>query len=100
MFHKLEKGSIALGVLPDAKYSADEILLSAGDVVCLYTDGITDALNTAEEEFGLDRLITVLEENHLKSAREIVNAVLNAIRDYSRSMKQRDDITFVIIKAK
>jgi len=96
--HKLEEGGIALGVLSDAKYAANEVVLDPGDVLCLYTDGITDALNTNEEEFGLARLIATLDENRRGSARKIGEVLLGAIQEFSRSMKQQDDITFIILK--
>ena len=95
--HFLREGGLILGPTPDATYNRGYIELSAGNVLCMYTDGITEAHNEEDEEFGLDRLIDLVRLNREKPAQEIVSTVLNAIEMWGRAGE--DDRTVVIVKA-
>ena len=95
--HFLREGGLILGPTPDASYNRGYIELSAGNVLCMYTDGITEAHNEEDEEFGLDRLIDLVRLNREKPAQEIVSTVLNAIEMWGRAGE--DDRTVVIVKA-
>ncbi len=77
-----------------------EIALNAGDIVVLYTDGITEAENPAGELYGLDRLCQVVSDHWQKAAREIVQAVIKDVRQHIDSQTVYDDITIVAIKKK
>jgi len=94
--HFLREGGLILGPTPDASYNRGYIELSAGNVLCMYTDGITEAHNEEDEEFGLDRLIDLVRLNREKPAQEIVSTVLNAIEMWGRAGE--DDRTVVIVK--
>ena len=94
--HFLREGGLILGPTPDATYNRGYIELSAGNVLCMYTDGITEAHNEEDEEFGLDRLIDLVRLNREKPAQEIVSTVLNAIEMWGRAGE--DDRTVVIVK--
>jgi serine phosphatase RsbU (regulator of sigma subunit) len=99
----LTKGGLVLGFLPDQKYDQQTTTLQPGDVLVLYTDGITEARTPDEEEagetlFGEDRLVRVIEENAILSAREIQAAILNAVSEHTKNTPQGDDITLVVIK--
>ena len=95
--HFLREGGLILGPTPDATYNRGYIELSAGNVLCMYTDGITEAHSEEDEEFGLDRLIDLVRLNREKPAQEIVSTVLNAIEMWGRAGE--DDRTVVIVKA-
>jgi len=76
-----------------------------GDVVVLYTDGITEAAGVSAEKisenlFGEERLMEIVRANISRSAREIQSAILTAITDHTANVPQFDDITLVIIKRK
>jgi serine phosphatase RsbU (regulator of sigma subunit) len=99
----LAKGGLVLGFLPDQKYDQQTTTLQPGDVLVLYTDGITEARTPDKEEageklFGEDRLVRVIEENAGHSAREIQAAILNAVSEHTKNTPQGDDITLVVIK--
>jgi phosphoserine phosphatase RsbU/P len=94
--HFLREGGLILGPTPDATYNRGYIELSAGNVLCMYTDGITEAHNEEDEEFGLDRLIDLVRQNREKPAQEIVSTVLNAVEMWGRPGE--DDRTVVIVK--
>jgi sigma-B regulation protein RsbU (phosphoserine phosphatase) len=93
-----EAGTFFLGLSSNTSYKPGNAVLSAGDVVCLYTDGITEAMDQDEAFFGEDRLQSVLLDSREKGAQEIGAAVLGAVKEHSRGTQQADDITLVVIK--
>ncbi len=94
----LEGGGPVLGVLPDVFYQQNEAQLQRGDLLVLYSDGVTDATDPDEEQFGDERFQQILCENRHRSAGEIVDAVTEAIRCWSRGSQPADDITLVIAR--
>jgi serine phosphatase RsbU (regulator of sigma subunit) len=75
-----------------------KLQLDKGDVMILYTDGITDALDQNQDEFGLDRLqATACAAKH-KSAMGIVQDIRNAVTDFVGDTPQFDDLTLVVLK--
>ena len=86
---------IALGLLPDFDYEQKETLLSPGDTLVLYTDGVTEAMNSDDEEFGLERLRTVLSEAPREDVRAANQAVFAAVSEFAGERPQFDDITCV-----
>ncbi len=100
---RLEAGGLMLGFLLDQEYVQQTVTIMPGDVLILYTDGVTEAISPSEEEstgkfFGENRLIDVVGSNASNSVIEIQSAILNAIRDHTEGAPQHDDITLVIIK--
>ncbi|OCQ98009.1 serine/threonine protein kinase [Oscillatoriales cyanobacterium USR001] len=75
-----------------------EIQLNFGDVVVLYTDGITEAFDMNQDQYGIEPLIEVVALNREQSAAEIKQAVINDLRRYIGEQKVFDDITLVVIK--
>jgi serine phosphatase RsbU (regulator of sigma subunit) len=67
-------------------------------MLVLYSDGVTEANNPAYEEFDDDRFIEVLKANRTKPAPEIVQAVIQAVTQFSAGAPQADDITLVVAK--
>lgn len=72
--------------------------LNPGEVLALYTDGITESENNAGEFYGLDRLCNVLSHNWQKSAEAIKQSVIDDVRNHVGNHKVYDDITLVILK--
>jgi sigma-B regulation protein RsbU (phosphoserine phosphatase) len=68
--------------------------------VVLYTDGVTEALNEAGEEFGSARLMAVVRAQSGSSARELIVQIRDAIRVFTGNQPQFDDITLMVLKAK
>ena len=94
----LKLPGIALGVIPEATLHEDTIALGAGDVLTLYTDGVTEALNDQEEEFGVPRLEQTIRENVSRSADEIVAAIQQAVETFTGDVTPFDDVTLVVLK--
>ena len=98
---KLQKGGVILGVIETMMpYSSEEIELQKDDVIVLFTDGISEAMNKRGEEFSDERL----EKKALKlsdgSATEILDGIKNEVKIFTDGAPQSDDITMVIIKVK
>jgi sigma-B regulation protein RsbU (phosphoserine phosphatase) len=95
--HELSVGGMVLGVCEDMKYPTASVSLDIGDVLVLYTDGITEATDVSSEVFGSQRLAEVVMEYGDKPSEVLVSEILNAV---SRFAHQRwtDDVTLVIVK--
>jgi sigma-B regulation protein RsbU (phosphoserine phosphatase) len=92
-----EAGGLPLGVQPDTAYTQAEIPLKSGDILLFYTDGIVEAINTAGEMFGFERLAAGLQElrNSYTPAR-IIEGLLDRMKAFVGEAEQRDDITLVV----
>lgn len=98
---KLEKGGIILGVLKTfTPYVSETIQLQKNDVIVCFTDGITEAKNKNEDEFGDDLLEKLALENASGSAEKILNAIRSEVQKFSAGTIQSDDITSIIVKVK
>jgi sigma-B regulation protein RsbU (phosphoserine phosphatase) len=89
---------MVLGVQPGAKYCQCEIAAQPGDLLVIFSDGISEAANAKEEEFGEERLLEVIEENWEKSSEEICDAILARIRSFLGSQWPQDDQTLMVVR--
>jgi sigma-B regulation protein RsbU (phosphoserine phosphatase) len=85
-----------LGVFAHQKFESSIVQLRSGDRVVMYTDGVTEACNSQDEEFGEERLLNVLQENPSRSAVEIQKSILQSVSEFSRG-PWRDDATLLVI---
>jgi phosphoserine phosphatase RsbU/P len=96
---KLESGGMVLGLFPEASYSAETVRLPPGALLAIYTDGITEAANEKDEEYGEERLQSVLKESRSQPPEVIYATVVERVRQWQGSLKQQDDMTLIITKA-
>ncbi len=94
----LEKGGLIMGLSAEAKYEHGTVELESGDVLVLYTDGLTEAMDSSDFEFGTERLCNVVLENRDLSAHQISGGILDAVNSYSKGSPQGDDQTLVVLK--
>ncbi|MCM2256855.1 MAG: SpoIIE family protein phosphatase [Vicinamibacteria bacterium] len=94
----LDSGGLALGMLPEVGFVSGTATLRPGDALVLYTDGVVEPTNGADEEFGVERLRQVLLRSRERSAAESVLAVVEATRTFTRRDRYDDDFTLVIVK--
>jgi sigma-B regulation protein RsbU (phosphoserine phosphatase) len=95
----LEGGGPPLGILSVVNYTEYRAKLETGDVLAIYSDGVTEATNAKDEEFGDDdRFAAVLKANRRKSASEIVAAVNQALTEFAAGSPQADDITLMVAR--
>ena len=96
---RLSSTSTVLGLFPDWSCDVAERQLSPGDVLVLYTDGVTEAFNDRGDEFGEQRLIEALRQNVERSSQAITAAIVDEVRRFSPG-EQHDDITLIIAKGR
>jgi len=84
----------------DAYVGTRQTILETGDVVVLYTDGITEACNPANTEYGIERLCQVVQANVHLLAEEIKAAIIEDVLRFISTQKIYDDITLVVLKQK
>ena len=94
----LKAKGVALGIMPDIDREEKEIPVGPGDLVVLYTDGVTEAINQNEEQFGQERLARIVEQNRHLPAAEIARQIERAVAEFSEGQPQFDDITVVVLK--
>lgn len=97
---QLESGGFPLGILPMAEYEVGQLQLNSGDALVIYSDGVSEAVNLKEEEFGLERLKTVVSRNIRASASGLRDKVESALSTFTQTAPANDDITLVIVKRK
>ena len=95
----LEATGMVVGLLPNASYQAKSVELSPGTMLAIFTDGVTEAVNGADEEFGDERLLEALKGSRARTPEGIYKFVIDKIRDWQGDLPQHDDITLIIAKA-
>lgn len=96
---RLEAMAPVLGLFSEWECPTAEHRLLPGDLLAIYTDGITEAFNDRDEEFGEERLIDVLQTRRNLSPNDIVGAILDEVRRFS-PQEQRDDITLIVARCR
>ena len=95
---QLGSGGLPLGIMGGAQYEAGEVQLNNGEVLVVYSDGVSEAVNLKDEEFGLDRLSDVVARNIAASASGLRDKVESALSTFTETAPANDDITLVIVK--
>jgi predicted permease len=95
---QLSTGGTVLGLFSETRYDCATVELHPGDVLFIFTDGVTESMNTADEEFGEDRLTRVLCESCHLPVEELAARVSSELKDWSAGAPQHDDLTFVVAK--
>jgi len=94
----LKPTDIAVGFLPDRPYEPQERRMAPGDVLVLYTDGVTEAFDTARCMFGEERLQAIVRTHAQEPAAGLVAAITAAVRDHAGAAPQSDDITLLVLR--
>jgi sigma-B regulation protein RsbU (phosphoserine phosphatase) len=94
----LEEGGTVIGLFPDAEYNRGSAKLDPGDVMVCCTDGILEANNTADDEYGTERLAAAVAAHRTKPAQAIVDAVMTEVNAFSVGGKNIDDKVLMVVK--
>lgn len=86
-------GGIVLGIMPELEYDENIVAVSPGDTLFCYTDGITEAMNEADEQFGMERMRETFAETPPRDAHHAVQMMLDAVNAFAGGAVQSDDIT-------
>lgn len=95
---QLSSGGFPLGILPSAEFEVGETQLQPGEALVIYSDGVSEANNLKEEEFGMERLMDVVKRNLGASAAGMRDKVESALSAFTQTAPANDDITLVIVK--
>ena len=105
LFHRegshelLEKGGLILGILKTtAPYEEGTVTLKEGDLLVLYTDGVSESMSSQGEEWGEGKLISLVRSHLSDSPEESIERIVGAVKEHSRNAPQSDDITLVVLK--
>lgn len=100
----IKSKGLGLGIIRNEQYcnyiEANNLKYASGDMLVLYTDGITEARNAQNDEFGYDRLQQVVQKNVQRSAKEVQQALIKAMHDFTQNEQIEDDFTTMILKFK
>ncbi len=97
---ELTAGGAVLGVFEDCYYEQETVRMESGDLLVLFTDGLTESLDREGNEFGEERLRDTLTACAHLSADEVRDKVVGQVREWSAGAAQHDDLTFVVMKVK
>ena len=95
---RLHAGGPVIGLFPNTTYNEQSITLESGDVLLAYTDGISEAMNENEEEWGEERLIEVAQSVRGHRAEQVLTATFAAADDFAGNAPQHDDMTVLVLK--
>ena len=94
----LMAGGLALGVMPEIRLQEERLTLQQDDVLLLYTDGVTEAMNAEHEEFTEERLIELLQHHHQMSGEELAAEIERQVAQFRGGRDPSDDLTVVVLK--
>ena len=95
---RLSKGGTVLGVIEPFEYEEEVVRLEKGDAIVIYSDGITESFNEADEPFGEERIAAILEKHRATSASAMMDEVIKSAKNFSGSRQQADDMTVVVLR--
>lgn len=99
-FRQLTSGGLVAGAFEHAAYEQETVQMKSNDLLFLYTDGLTEALNVEGEEFGTNRMMETLKSIASLSADQIRDVVARRVKEWCAGMSLYDDLTFVVMKVK
>ena len=99
-FRQLTSGGLVAGAFEHAAYEQETVQMKPNDLLFLYTDGLTEALNVDGEEFGTSRIMETLKAIASLSADQIRDVVVRRVKEWCAGMSLYDDLTFVVMKVK
>ncbi|MFZ1322831.1 MAG: PP2C family protein-serine/threonine phosphatase [Ignavibacteria bacterium] len=98
-FIELSEGGFIIGILDiPMNYEIGKVNMEKDDIIVFYTDGVTEALNTKEEEYGETNLKNIILKERNNSPSVILNSIKNSVLEFSKNMPQYDDITLIVLK--
>jgi len=95
---RLDLGGLILGCLEEFSYTEGVVEFSPGDTLLIYSDGITESLDANEEEFGEERLASLLRTGGADTAERLIDRIVAAVRAHAGELSQMDDMTLLIIR--
>ncbi|MBI2839252.1 MAG: PP2C family protein-serine/threonine phosphatase [Acidobacteria bacterium] len=95
---ELRSGDLVLGPSPDARYERGHVRLENGDMIVMYTDGLTERRSRMGRQFGKVRLRDLLRGSYGLTSRQLVDAIFAATEEFAQGNPQQDDVTLVVVR--
>jgi len=95
---ELQLGGLPSGMFDEARYELNSVHFEPGDSILFFTDGLLEALNAKQEEFGVDRLVEICARNHSEPAEALLGRVFRAAEGFVAGHPQQDDMTAALLK--
>jgi sigma-B regulation protein RsbU (phosphoserine phosphatase) len=99
-FENLETGGLLLGAFSDAKYEFGEVELAPGDLLIMYTDGLSEAMDNSDQEYGESRIVDNSLKIRSQSADVICSMLVKSVKQFAAGISDFDDMTVVIVKSR
>jgi phosphoserine phosphatase RsbU/P len=98
IIERLDEGGPVIGLIPECAYLQAELTLAAGDLLVIFTDGISEAMSPALDEWGEERLIATVRATQDCDASEIVTRIMQAVDQFAAGAPQHDDMTLIVLR--
>jgi len=95
---RLDEGGPVIGLIPQCAYQQAELTLAPGDLLVIFTDGVSEAMNPALEEWGEERLIATVRPAQGCDACEIITHIMRAAAQFAAGAPQHDDMTLIVLR--
>jgi sigma-B regulation protein RsbU (phosphoserine phosphatase) len=95
---RLGVGGVVLSIMETFPYAEETIPMGEGDLLVIYSDGIVEAINPDQEQFGQDRLAEVIRQHRDASPGELIDSIINAVKVHAGTAAQMDDMTLVVVR--
>ena len=96
---RLTVGGLPLGIQPDVEFESASVMLAPGDWLVVFTDGLVEAINSRDEEYGETRLLNLIQEATAKAPNEMLKRLMTELDLFVGSTPQHDDVTCMLVKA-
>jgi sigma-B regulation protein RsbU (phosphoserine phosphatase) len=94
----LEAGGTVVGAFPRVCFEQGQLTLGSGETILVFTDGLTEAMNSAEEEFGEARLLELVQANLDRPVDELAEVIEETVMDFVEPVSLHDDLTLIIAR--
>ena len=95
---RLDIGGVPLGLMPSARYQSGQVTLDSGDLLLIFTDGLVEAENDQEEEYGEFRMLATMNSYYGRSASEVLRGLMTSADQFVGTAPQHDDITCLVLR--
>lgn len=95
---RLDKGGLILGLFEHASFEEETLQLRPGDLIVVFSDGVTEALNPAGDEFGEERLIECISQHRREEPHLLLECILAGVREFTAEAVQSDDVTALVLR--
>jgi sigma-B regulation protein RsbU (phosphoserine phosphatase) len=98
IIERLQAGGVPLGIMEDAPYDSGMVTLQPGDWLAIFTDGVVEAENNAQQEYGEQRLIAMLHSGVTLTPAALLNSIMVDLDRFAGNAPQHDDVTCMLLK--